>query len=657
MALSMLQKAANQAMQEDKEAGKEAMFFAADQIANEKGLTSPLRRRSPNQLERSLELSQSLDRYSLHEKGAMNMNNLESSFRPIEESEQKSKNEADALAFLKSMNVEPVQVPVKASTVGFESDVMALMKMSEEPEHASTGGKGKKKGKTLSATDPKPFQSKSGYGKDRYLNRLAQSRSLGGGKSSMSSSRRNGSTVVSEQSKISKLLARAEEKSYHDRIRASFQSEMQEMLFRSMHVIQPLSARSSGTRSSFSSSRYAENKHGRSDDENEDNDLLHHSGRWKTMREMSDRLSKPMSHQPTRLDMKIDPTLKYYTLDDAKECTFQPNYHKKRHQKDKDAKRGHHNDSDEDEGKKEDPKYSFISRQEAEERVRREELAYKIGKKDYDASVYKKQCPKCLAKQSYDEIKEKRKLCPNCRVEYQYLMTWGKVSKHFFQKCREYSIKSIENKKKIIFELENEYKFKIIRKLDPHTNRLVNVQEEIQFHEKLTPQQEKEFYKRLKEYQQHHKEMLEYLEKEITKEYYPFQPQIAQLLKKSSGNEDEEDEIEADRKHHYGDDDNDGEDDDDNAIKAFLHRYERDLQERREKMPMRYKPIRKYRPIKKRHGGGPEQDDDDDDEDDYSSDEEYDDEHAEVDSQGNIIHSKRNKNKGNSPQRLRNFRF
>ena len=39
-----------------------------------------------------------------------------------------------------------------------------------------------------------------------------------------------------------------------------------------------------------------------------------------------------------------------------------------------------------------------------------------MGKAGYDALVDKKQCPNCGAKQSYDEVKEKRKECPNCKV-------------------------------------------------------------------------------------------------------------------------------------------------------------------------------------------------------------------------------------------------
>ena len=48
-------------------------------------------------------------------------------------------------------------------------------------------------------------------------------------------------------------------------------------------------------------------------------------------------------------------------------------------------------------------------RQEAQERSRRMEQELAIGKSNYDKIIDKKQCPSCGAKQSYDEVKEKRK--------------------------------------------------------------------------------------------------------------------------------------------------------------------------------------------------------------------------------------------------------
>jgi predicted Zn-ribbon and HTH transcriptional regulator len=40
------------------------------------------------------------------------------------------------------------------------------------------------------------------------------------------------------------------------------------------------------------------------------------------------------------------------------------------------------------------------------------------GEKDYKLRLDKKVCPQCGSTQSYDEVQEKRKRCPNCRVNY-----------------------------------------------------------------------------------------------------------------------------------------------------------------------------------------------------------------------------------------------
>jgi hypothetical protein len=625
--LSILQKAAQQANLEVKEEGKEAVYKAADQIANERGLTSPLRRKSP--LDRSLDFSQSLERYTITDKVIVNVNGLETSYRPPEE----EATDSDALGLLHQMNVKPLLSPTQVSASAFTDDVAALLKMAGKDPDGQPLKTGGKKGKTISGasrhSSPKRFQSKTGtHGKDRYLQRLTASRQnsllLGGGKSSASSRGRHSGRVASEPSRVSLMLARAEadEKPYSDRIRNSFRSEMEEMLFRSMHIVQPTSSlRSSRSRPfSATSSRYfSESKDGSG---GEDDDLRH-SERWKTMRVNSDRLSTPGTHTPTRLDKKFDPTLRYSTYDDAKECTFRPNFHNKK----RDAKNSHsrRNDSDdENEGKKEDPKYSFISRQEAEERIRREELNYKIGKKNYDALIYKKQCPKCQAKQSYDEIKEKRKLCPNCRVEYQYLISWQKVSKGFFQKVREYSHKSLDNKDKLVKELDDEFKYVVKKKIDPETQEVFFVKEEIYGKTRtLTKEQEEDFADRLKEYKELHDRRMKELEEEIKKEYYPFQPQIKKLLgsgRKFGGDEDDE-EMAEDFRNHFGGDEDD-EDNNADAIKAFLNRYEQDLVDRREKMPMRYVPTRKYRPMKKRGDNSKNDESSDEEDEENNSDEE-----------------------------------
>ena len=127
------------------------------------------------------------------------------------------------------------------------------------------------------------------------------------------------------------------------------------------------------------------------------------------------RLARPKSsssigssNNPSRV---ADPKMRYTLLDEAENCTFRPKLTSSTEESGG-RKRGGDND---------DEKSSFIVRQEATERGRREELEFSMGQAKYDAVVDKKQCPKCTAKQSYDEVKEKRKPCPTCKVQSEKL--------------------------------------------------------------------------------------------------------------------------------------------------------------------------------------------------------------------------------------------
>jgi hypothetical protein len=60
------------------------------------------------------------------------------------------------------------------------------------------------------------------------------------------------------------------------------------------------------------------------------------------------------------------------------------------------------------------------------------------GEEAYKTVLDKRQCPQCTAVQSYDEVKEKRKLCANCNVEYQRPRVWAAVRKRFLQRLHEF---------------------------------------------------------------------------------------------------------------------------------------------------------------------------------------------------------------------------
>lgn len=218
---------------------------------------------------------------------------------------------------------------------------------------------------------------------------------------------------ASEMSRVSLLLRESDDKPWGEDIKTAFASSQQEILFRSMKVVRPQSAQTKqrlAREASLRSQKFLTsdlNIHAPRPGQNEG---LRKKKEHENMRQSADRLCVSSLHHPSRADLKVDPTLAYSTFDDAKECTFRPKISGKATKK--------RENKDNDDGRVEDTKYSFINRQEAEERNRRDQLDFKMGQANYDALVDKKACPQCGNKQSYDEFKEKRKMCGNCRVEY-----------------------------------------------------------------------------------------------------------------------------------------------------------------------------------------------------------------------------------------------
>jgi hypothetical protein len=101
-------------------------------------------------------------------------------------------------------------------------------------------------------------------------------------------------------------------------------------------------------------------------------------------------------------------------------------------------------------------KYSFIERQEAVERSRADRQALTAAKASYDALIDKKFCPKCKAKQSYDDVKEKRKKCNNCRVDYVTQIEWNKVKREFYNRQQKQIEDGERFRKKLAQEIEKE---------------------------------------------------------------------------------------------------------------------------------------------------------------------------------------------------------
>jgi len=127
----------------------------------------------------------------------------------------------------------------------------------------------------------------------------------------------------------------------------------------------------------------------------------------------------------TRARQKQKPRQDFARLDDNRHCRFTPRLHNSSSKKALPS-----SDSDEEDGlggkrgaalrRNED----FVRRMEAAERARREQLRRTREEAAYLARVDKKECPRCGNPQSYSELTQKRKKCPNCGVTYKNRIAW-----------------------------------------------------------------------------------------------------------------------------------------------------------------------------------------------------------------------------------------
>ncbi|KAL3661285.1 hypothetical protein V7S43_013491 [Phytophthora oleae] len=141
----------------------------------------------------------------------------------------------------------------------------------------------------------------------------------------------------------------------------------------------------------------------------------------------------------TRARQTQKPRQEFARLDDNRHCRFTPRLHNSGSKK-----KPSNNDSDEEEGpggsrgavlrRNED----FMRRMEAAERARREQLRRTREEAAYLAQVDKKECPICGNPQSYSELTQKRKKCPNCGATYKSRIAWSDVAKEFLTRMEEF---------------------------------------------------------------------------------------------------------------------------------------------------------------------------------------------------------------------------
>lgn len=174
------------------------------------------------------------------------------------------------------------------------------------------------------------------------------------------------------------------------------------------------------------------------------------------------------------------------------------------------------------------------------------------------------------------KVKEKKKLCPNCKVEYCHAVDWARISKSFFRKGHEYAQRSQEHRARIAKDAE-EQTYVTRRQFDSETGSIVEKKQPLK--QKITASEESEFFARMEEKLRLRESKLQQLESEKY-ETCTFQPSVNSALSNSSRNE-----------FGYYDDDVYDEEEDRrrDPVRSFLNRYSEDLHHRKERFPEKFK--------------------------------------------------------------------
>lgn len=470
-AFELLRASAEEVSMEEKVTSTKALFRASEEIAQERGLQSPSRRRAmDSSLEDSLSLSTSGAAFSsksaapartdavvisdpvrtapvsavstqqqlppsnqvltaLSESDGPETNN-----EPIPSASKPSGSNDDSMSEAAKHLLGQMGIPIQPKPA-FDLDITAALvkdiKVTEAAKGIIVSARGSPRGvpppQAASSTapqnaapPPRPTAisaeaAASQRAKDAaYLKRYQRTREALEAKSSEPApNNASRSSISTHPSRVANLLDKAEDLPWSAKLSGVLPSQSQIELFKNMKGFKEGPAdpdkelrKLAKSRASMSSFKSKDSGRPGSASSGGAATSSSASKSKQAIMESAHRLSKPGSASvPKHADSK-DPTEKYGLLDDAKNCTFRPTLTSTSAESGR-AKGSHGDD---------DAKSNFIERQEAAARSRREEQDFSIGKAAYDKLVDKKICPKCGAKQSYDEVKEKRKKCPNCQV-------------------------------------------------------------------------------------------------------------------------------------------------------------------------------------------------------------------------------------------------
>ena len=343
--------------------------------------------------------------------------------------------EAAANVVIQQMQEENI-MPKASDSIAVEDDVDALINMMEK------------------TTAKKPISA-------HYLRMLEMQKR---GQQSPSKHRRGRSTNSTELCKLSQLLRSVDSTRTGDRIsQSAFKSHYQEMLYKSMRKARgPPSAT------------------GRQD-KAQVYDRLHPS------RSSHIDIDELCDQRRSR-----DRRAMYSSLEDAKHCTFRPRTNETRRKA-----QASRDDDDDDAAAKDADGDNFINRQEAKYRAHLDDLEREMCKKEYEAVVDKKYCPRCGAKQSYDEVRDKRKRCEGCGELYRRKIAWGDIGPSFLKRQSKAHEQSRQKRVETATRLWEDQMTVRRKRIDGRTGKLIVEDVSVMSgHLKWTPAMEEEFLNR-----------------------------------------------------------------------------------------------------------------------------------------------------------------
>jgi hypothetical protein len=400
----------------------------------------------------------------------------------------------DAKMLMQQMGIE--LKPKPSDSIAIEKDIENLIQ-NMDSQAAATGT-------AVSSSATMGANNKTKPANARYLRALEAKKRQQQQSQTQSSSQHHLRTST-ELSDLSKKLIESENSRWCQNFsQTAFKSHNEEMLFRNMQKMVPMK----GSKGSSSSSSLAARA------------VSSHEINRQTIKQKQKEFHDSWSQLGRRGGRGREGERMYMRDDDNENCLFQPTTNETK----KKTQAGGSSPDDEDNEKSQGSTFeSFIARQEANERARRQDNEASKGKEDYEKySLNKKYCPVCHGKQSYDEVKEKRKNCPNCHVAYRPKTCWGDIEERFYNRQNKYYMKYQQNEEKREKERGDEIGYIEVKKMNQKTGEIRQIKQKgvVRRDEngeiiKWTKDLEKEFFHRHEEYEEKIQRKLLQVEREM----------------------------------------------------------------------------------------------------------------------------------------------